>query len=174
MISQRRKMAKYLCIILIVFFSFLSIGKIIVTYLARNVQIKGISMAPTFNDGDIILMSCLSKPDRGDIVVCKEKEVASGCIIKRCIGLPGDTIVIDYDKDTVTVNGQVIDEPYLNNKDMWSYEGVETYTVPEGHYFLMGDNRNVSLDSRNEAIGYIESDEILGTVWFNRTNWSRL
>lgn len=126
------------------------------------VVVDGVSMLPTFRDGSVILTQChFYEPQRGDIVVC-DCDWYGGYIVKRIIAVEGDTIDIDFDTGDVTVNGEVIQEPYINEKTHENM-GVEfPLVVGDGRVFVMGDNRNSSLDSRHPNVGTIERDDIKG------------
>ena len=84
--------------------------------------------------------------------------------VKRVIAKGGDTISIDYASGTVTVNGEVLDEDYIAEPTYLGYDVEFPYTVPEGTVFVMGDNRNNSLDSRSSYVGCIDERDILGKV----------
>ncbi len=124
--------------------------------------VNGDSMQPTLADGTLILVQRIGyHPNRGDIVVC-EPETIKALLVKRVIALEGDTVEIDYDAGTVAVNGEVLDEPYIK-EDMRPIFNTEfPITVKEGYVFVMGDNRNNSRDSRDETIGQIPIDNIVG------------
>ena len=132
---------------------------------ARVIGVDGSSMVPTLGNGDVIVTSKLFySPGHGDVVVLNQKKFTRGPIVKRVIGLPGDIINIDYDLDTVTVNGILLDEPYINEPDLDPRLDSGSYplTVPEGFLFVMGDNRNNSADSRSTQIGLVPADFLLG------------
>lgn len=147
-------------------------------FLFRTVVVDGGSMEPTlFNEQRLILAHFDYTPKRGDIIVANAPGI-NKTIIKRCIGLSGDKVVIDYASDTVTVNGEVIDESYLGsftdmrlfdsifNDEYRVSENVYEYEVPEGTIFVLGDNRNNSRDSRSPDVGYINKSDILGRAAF--------
>ena len=139
-----------------------------------TVLVKGSSMEPNFNHGDLVFINKLStsvgSPDYGDVVICKLDEGASyENIIKRVIGLPGDEIYIvesDYDDEVfeLYVNGEYIEEPFLGEPMMTEGNIDYPFEVPEDSYFVMGDNRNESLDSRRESVGAIHKDDLMGKV----------
>ena len=151
---------------------------VVMVVILRNVMgtvlVKGASMEPNFNHGDFVFINKLSTsigaPDYGDVVICKLDE-GSGYenIIKRVIGLPGDEIDIvenDDDEDVydLYVNGEYIEEDFLGEPMMTDGNIEYPFEVPENSYFVMGDNRNESLDSRRESVGAIHKDDLMGKV----------
>ncbi len=138
---------------------------IIFTFFVRVVGVSGWSMMPTFNDGDWITVSSISTNiEKGDVVIVTQPNERHEPLIKRVIATGGDTIDINFVTGEVTLNGEVIDEPYI--KDLTHRQGdfQGPLTVPEGYLFVMGDNRNDSLDSRFNAIGLIDERYILGVA----------
>lgn len=135
-------------------------------FVVRPVSVSGRSMNPTLASGDWLLISqSTAFPERGDIVVVSDTAEVHEPIIKRVIAVAGDTIDIDYDAGAVYVNGEQISEPYILNemrKPLNSSLLKLPLTVPEGCVFVMGDNRNISLDSRFSDIGIIDVREIQG------------
>ena len=150
---------------------------LIFIFMFRTVVVDGGSMNPTlYNSQRLILTHFNYTPERGDIIVANSRGL-NKTIIKRCIGVAGDEVVVDYDTHSVTVNGEVIDEPYLDpaspmmNKEYFDYtyqigENTYKYNVPKGTVFAMGDNRNGSNDSRSRDVGFIPSEDILGHAVF--------
>ena len=127
-------------------------------FLFRTVVVDGSSMVPTLEDSQRLILTHFNyKPERGDIIVANSRGL-NKTIIKRCIGISGDTVVVDYNNNTVTVNGDKVDESYLG-EPMFELSGFDEtyevsdgkyeYHVPEGSVFAMGDNRNGSSDSRS-------------------------
>lgn len=112
--------------------------------------VSGNSMNPTYSDGDTLFMYKFGTPKRGDVIVCQNPRNGK-VLIKRVIGIGGDTIEIDYESGLVYLNGSAIDEPYIQGTTLFCSEGESVkypYTVSEGCYFVMGDNREASDDSR--------------------------
>jgi signal peptidase I len=149
-----------------------AVGIFLIVYLLilRPHKIKGQSMHPTFPDGEYLLTEKVSYyrggPQRGDVVVFKPP-ISEDEFIKRIIALPGETISVQNGK--VFVNGKELNEDYIKvqtNGSAFLSEG-EVYTIPEGKYFTMGDNRQHSSDSR--AWGPIEKKDITGKAWL--TYW---
>ena len=125
-------------------------------FLFAPVLVNGDSMYSTLHENDVMILNKLSKKDinRFDIVVIKYKEKY---LIKRVIGLPGDIIYIDNNK--LYINGKEVDEPFLGD-DVKTGNFLLQFPVPEDSYFVMGDNREVSLDSR--SLGCFSIDKIEG------------
>lgn len=143
-------------------------GAIIVVFIIfacffRVLGVDGDSMLPTLRDNDWLAISGMTTNiERGDIVVVTQPWERNVPIIKRVIAVGGDTVDIDFDNHKVYVNGTEIYEPYINEPTATSYDVEFPVTVEEGKVFVMGDNRNVSLDSRSSKIGFIDEGYILG------------
>ena len=127
------------------------------------------SMQPNFYSGDYLITSrqayrLFGQPERGDVIVFKshlyDEKGKQKNLIKRIIGLPGDTVEIK--NGDVYINGELLQEEYVAEQGL-SGE-MEAVTVPEGRLFVMGDNRRVSQDSRSPEVGTIEMDSIVGKV----------
>ena len=145
-------------------------------FLFSPINVEGASMMPNYEDGDRVIINKLQKMlnsiEHFDVIVFKANE--SDNYIKRVIGLPGDHIA--YQNDTLYINGETYDEPYLEQyklqlKDSgkltynFTLEEITNLTeIPEGYYFVLGDNRRVSNDSRNPSVGLISEDQVLGKV----------
>lgn len=128
--------------------------------------VEGVSMEPTFRSGSIILGNHISPQiEHGTIIVCKPANYDQ-VIIKRVIGMPGDTVDIDFQTGIVYVNGEALKEDYIKAPTRADL-GVEfPLTVDAGCYFVLGDNRNNSLDSRYPDIGLIHRNEIISSYIF--------
>ena len=136
-------------------------------FLIFKVKIPLESMVPTLNVGDRLFVTRVYNPEnlkRGDIVVFYSEEKNED-MIKRLIGLPGDEVVINDGR--VTVNGETLEENYIGTVDNYSGE----FTVPEGKYFFLGDNRYWSLDSRYWDEPYIDGSEIKGKAQIKVYPW---
>ena len=134
-------------------------------FVARPVMVDGDSMLPTLRDRELMLVRQAGyDPQPGDVVVLrKDFENVTGPIVKRVIAVGGQTVEIDYATGTVAVDRTVLTEDYiLEPMVQRSWQSVTTLTVPEGCVFVMGDNRNISNDSRNPALGAVEEAYILG------------
>ena len=141
---------------------------VIFTFAFRIVGVSGPSMMNTLTNGDWLIVSAfITEPERGDIVIITQPNAYNEPIVKRVIAVGGDTIDIDFDTATVSINGKEINEPYLgspttDDEGAWQYP----LTLKEGQVFVMGDNRQHSSDSRSPDIGLIDENYILGQVLF--------
>lgn len=137
------------------------------TFVFRLAAVNGESMLPTLVDKDRLIVSYLFyTPKNGDIVIVNNDNPAlEKVIVKRVIATEGQTVDIDFDSGEVKVDGKVLQEDYINNLTLLD-EGGHSYpvTVPENCVFVMGDNRQNSLDSRDSRVGFVPEDEILGKV----------
>lgn len=125
-------------------------------------QIAGNSMEPTFYEGQIVVLMKTKKLERGDLCAFY---YSNKVLIKRVIGCPGDYVAIDTD-GTVYVNGEVLDEPYVTEKALGECDLEFPYQIPENQYFLLGDQRATSIDSRSSVIGCIAADQMIGKIFF--------
>lgn len=130
----------------------------------RVVGVEGDSMNPTLNSGDWLAVSSVAVKgfEAGDIVVVTQPWERNVPIIKRVIAVGGDTVDIDFVTHQVRVNGKVIDEPYIAEPTALKYDVEFPLVVEKGKLFVMGDNRNNSVDSRSSAIGLVDERYVLG------------
>ena len=138
---------------------------LLLVFVARPIRVDGHSMDPTLNDREIMLVRSLGyTPRAGDIVVLhKDFGNVTEPIVKRVIAVEGQTVRIDYAAGAVTVDGAALEEDYiLEPMQQQGWQGITELTVPEGSVFVMGDNRNVSDDSRNPSLGAVDCRYILG------------
>ena len=134
----------------------------------RVVSVSGESMRETLQDGDRLVTSSLFYTvEPGDIVVIN-REDGQEPLIKRCIAVAGQTVDIDFDAGIVYVDGVALEEDYVNTPTNTHSSSTIDFpcTVPEGHIFVLGDNRNNSLDSRYAEIGMIDLENVFGEVLF--------
>ena len=125
-------------------------------------QIYGSSMAPTVEEGQIVLSFKSNDLERNDLVAFY---VGNKLLVKRVIATPGEYVTISED-GTVFINGAQIDEPYLSEKSLGECDLEFPYQVPEERYFLMGDHRQSSVDSRSSVVGCIAKEQIVGKILF--------
>jgi len=138
---------------------------LIFTFVLKPVGVSGNSMNPTLYNGDWLAVSSINRlPKRGDIVVVTQPNDLHEPLIKRVIAVGGDVIDIDFDTHEVFVNGHLQDEPYIAEPTARRFDLSFPIEIPHGSIFLMGDNRNDSLDSRSSVIGLIDERYVFGIV----------
>lgn len=142
---------------------------LVFTLVGRIIGVDGNSMYPTLHHKDMLLLQSIGyEPRQGDVVVLtKAFDTVTDPIVKRVIAVGGQTVEIDYGTGTVAVDGEVLDEPYINEAMIEPYyENLTSLTVPEGSIFVMGDNRNHSSDSRDVTLGAVDERYVLGrALW---------
>ena len=133
----------------------------------RVVGVEGTSMINTLENGDRILISNLFyEPEAGDIVVLRKLSFSKDPIVKRVIATEGQVVKMDFERGIVYVDDVALDEPYINERTYDPEDFVGPVTIPEGHVFVLGDNRNNSTDSRRATIGTVDERYIMGKVIF--------
>ena len=138
-----------------------AIAALVATLVLPVLQIAGTSMAPTLNDGDIVLLVKTSKLETGDLCAFY---YSNKILIKRVIATPGDYIWIESD-GTVFLNGDPLDEPYVSEKALGECDVEFPYQVPENNFFVMGDQRETSIERRSSVIGCIPKDQLIGKIF---------
>jgi len=135
-----------------------------VNFATARFIVEGSSMEPNFHTGQMLIVSrltyMLDEPKRGDVIVFQFPGNLADDYIKRIIGTPGDEVVIE--DGTVFVNGVQLTEPYISSDPGFNHQ-TGRWTVPEGNYFVMGDNRGHSSDSR--SWGMLPREDIIGKAW---------
>lgn len=141
---------------------------LVVEYVGQRTVVSGSSMETTLTDGDNLIVDKLSyhfkDPERFDIVVFKFQHEENTYYIKRIIGLPGETVQIDED-GVIYINGEQLEESYGNEIMLDSGLAEEPFVLGEDEYFVLGDNRNGSSDSRDPSVAAVKRDTILGRAW---------
>lgn len=159
-----------LCSVFLVFLVF--------TFLFRIATVEGASMVPALVNGDRLIISELGyTPQQGDVVIINarksyqldsaqqvvESEGLNKLIVKRIIALGGQKVDIDFNTGTVMVDDQVLQEGYINTLTTRDEGGMQfPVVVPEGYVFVLGDNRDISKDSRHPNVGFVPESEIMG------------
>ena len=139
-----------------------AVAALIATLVLPVLQIEGTSMEPTLVNGDIVLLTKTTSFGRGDICGFAWN---NKILIKRVIGIPGDWIEIDTD-GTVYLNGAKLDEPYAQQIAFGECDLEFPFQVPQEQYFVLGDMRESSIDSRNTLVGCVENEQIIGKIFF--------
>ena len=137
-----------------------AVAALIATLFLPVLQIAGTSMEPSLLDGDIVLLVKTDRLKTGDLCAFY---YSNKILIKLIIGVPGDYLWINPD-GTVYLNGTELEEPYVTEKALGECDVQFPYHVPENTYFMMGDHRDTSIDSRSSVIGGISTDQIIGKI----------
>lgn len=149
----------------------------VVTFIGQRTEVIGSSMEPTLSDGDNLIVDKITyhfrEPKRFEIVVFPYQYVKDTYYIKRIIGLPGETVFIDG-QGRIYIDGEILKETY--GKETISDAGLasEEIVLGDDEYFVMGDNRNDSADSRFVSVGNIKRENIVGRAWIRIYPFSRM
>ena len=159
--SIGREIAEWICSIAIA----LIIALVLRNHVLILAKVDGNSMLPTLHNNERLVVWRLGyEAEVGDIVIL-DPPSGRGPYVKRVIATEGQVVKIDNMSGEVYVDGEKLDEPYINNKT-YTMTGESEFIVPEGHTFVMGDNRGNSHDSRSADVSYIDEDKIYGKVVF--------
>ena len=139
-----------------------AVAVLVATIWMPVLQIYGGSMTPTLNEGDIVVSIKGSDFEPGDLVAFY---LGNKILVKRCIAGPGQWVDIDEDGN-VSVDGKLLEEPYLTEKSLGGSNIELPYQVPDNRYFCMGDHRSTSVDSRHTEIGCVSEEQIVGKIVF--------
>ncbi len=138
-----------------------AVAIIISTMMFPALKVTGTSMTPTLQNEEIVLCSKLVNMEKGDIIAFYYNNKV---LLKRVIGKAGDVIDIS-DDGTVCLNGEILDEPYIDEKSLGECNIEFPYQVPDNRIFVMGDHRAVSIDSRSTTVGCIAEENVIGKVF---------
>lgn len=139
-----------------------AVAVLVATLLLPVLQIYGSSMTPTLVDGDIVISLKESNLQKQDVIAFYYN---NKILVKRVIARAGEWVDID-EEGNVTVNGELLEEPYIKDKALGECDIELPYQVPEGRLFVMGDHRSVSVDSRSSAVGCVSEEQIVGKLVF--------
>jgi len=140
------------------------------TLVGRVIRVVGSSMVPTLHEGDMMLLQSVGyEPRQGDVVVLRKETFMNEPVVKRVIAVGGQHVRVDYNTHLVYVDDVPLNEPYINeimNDPHHTDLNVLDVVVPEGSIYVLGDNRNLSSDSRNERLGTVDTRYVLGrALW---------
>ena len=139
-----------------------AIAVLIATLMLPVLQIQGSSMEPTLNDEEIVVLIKTSKLKRGQLCCFSYQ---NKLLIKRIIGIPGDSVTID-EEGNVYVNNELLDEPYILDRALGECDATFPVHVTENHFFILGDHRSTSIDSRSSAVGLVSKEQVVGKIFF--------
>ena len=139
-----------------------AVAVLVSTLFLPVIQVSGNSMEPTLSDGDVLVLLKSKHYERSQLCCISWQ---NKMLLKRVIGLPGDVVSIDT-QGNVSVNGVLLDEPYVSDKTLGECDVTFPCQVPEGKVFVLGDHRSTAIDSRSSEIGCVDQDQIVGFVLF--------
>lgn len=139
-----------------------AVAVLIATLLLPVLQIYGSSMTPTLHDGELVVSIKTSKWEKGEVIAFYYN---NKILVKRVIALAGEWVELD-DEGNLYIDGELQQEPYLQEKALGECDIEMPYQVPEGRVFVMGDYRAVSVDSRSTAVGCVAEEQIVGKLVF--------
>lgn len=137
-----------------------AIAVLVATLLLPVLQIYGASMTPTLYDGELVVSVKTSEMEKGDVIAFYYN---NKILVKRVIASAGEWVEIDEDGN-LYINGELQDEPYIQEKSLGECDIKMPYQVPEGRIFVMGDHRSVSVDSRSSSVGCVAEEQIVGKL----------
>lgn len=141
---------------------------LVIHFVGQRTRVDGESMQPILNNNDNLIVDKISyrfrDPERFDIIVFPYKYQEKTYYIKRIIGLPGETVQIDMEGN-ILINGEVLDEGYGKEVMIDPGRAIEPITLADDEYFVLGDNRNNSTDSRRDSVANIKRKDIIGRAW---------
>ena len=141
---------------------------LLITFVGQRTSVSGSSMEPTLSNNDQLILDKISyrfsEPQRFDIIVFPFQYAEKTFYVKRIIGLPGESVQIDL-QGNIYINGQILNEDYGKETINFAGLAVEPITLGDDEYFVMGDNRNNSSDSRDPSVGNIRRSNIIGKAW---------
>ena len=165
--DKKRSLVMEIVEMIIYFIIVIGISTFIVTFVGQRTVVIGSSMESTLSDGNHLIVDKVtyrfSTPERFDIIVFPYQWEEDTYYIKRIIGMPGETVqIIDED---IFINGELLEEDYGREEILYAGRASEAITLEDDEYFVMGDNRNYSADSREEEVGNIKREDIVGRAW---------
>lgn len=159
-IAQKKRYRRILTATVTVMLLIAAAAVFIALIMCPVIKISGSGMEPTYQSGDIIVLFNTKDYETGELICVTYQ---NKLLVKRVIATAGETVSID-ENGNVSVNGALLDEPYVINKSLGECDIEFPYVVPEGGYFVMGDRRDTSVDSRSTLVGSVDEKDILGKV----------
>ncbi|MCQ2534026.1 MAG: signal peptidase I [Clostridia bacterium] len=159
-IAHKREVFKTMTTTIYVLVLVAAVAVLLSTLYMPVIKVSGNSMNPTLYDGDIVLLIKTDKLELGDLCCFYWN---NKLLLKRVIGTPGDVIELDIDGN-LYVNGEYVDEMYIDKKALGECDIEFPYQVGDNHFFMLGDSREVSIDSRNSTIGSVSEEQMVGKV----------
>lgn len=160
--NSKREYRKVLRNTLFVVVVVAAVAVLISSFYVTVLKVTGDSMTPTMDTGQIVIAQNSSTFEPGDLLAFYYNNKV---LVKRVIGSPGDWVNID-DQGQVSVNGVVLEEEYASDKSLEPTDITFPYQVPENRWFVLGDHRNVSIDSRSSVVGCVTKEQLIGKVFF--------
>ncbi len=157
--KEYRKVLRNTLIVVIVVAAF---AVLVSSFFITVLKVTGDSMTPTLDTGEIVIAQNSSSFESGDLLAFYYNNKV---LVKRVIGSPGDWVNIDSNGE-VSVNGVVLEEAYASDKSLEPTDITFPYQVPENRWFVLGDHRNVSIDSRSSVVGCVTREQLIGKVIF--------
>ena len=147
-------------LIVVVFVAALAV--LVSSFFVTVLKVTGDSMSPTLDTGEIVIAQNQSKFEIGDLIAFYYNNKV---LVKRVVGSPGDWITID-DEGNLSVNGVAVEEDYVSDKSLDPTDLEYPYQVPENRFFVLGDHRSASIDSRSSVVGCVTREQLIGKVFF--------
>lgn len=169
-VNNKKEYRKVLRNSLIVVVVVAALAVLISSFFVTVLKVTGDSMTPTMDTGDIVIAQNSGEFEPGDLLAFYYNNKV---LVKRVLGSPGDWINID-EKGIVSVNGVEIEESYVSDRSLEPTDITFPYQVPENRYFVLGDHRNVSIDSRSTVVGCVTREQLIGKVVFRVFPFSKI